>query len=798
MTPILLSDPDTKLGFLADAIKCEVTEERNGSFELALEYPVAGQYFSDISAGRYIKAKPNDTSDPQFFKIYSVSKPINGTITVNAEHISYALSHYPIKKLDTQKTTALVAIQRVLSAANANLKESHKFSVISSDIATLTNFGAEMCSARAALGGIEGSVLDRYGGEYEFDNYNIKLHKNRGKNNGVSIRYGKNMTDMKLLVSTENSYTGIFPYVYDDDKLITLTDGTVHVINNSGIEERILLMDFSSYFENGEEKNETNLKAHVDKYLEDNDINAVDGSMTVSMIDLSKSANAEFAALETVSLCDTVKVVNTLMDVTLSMKVIKTVYDSISEQYKSLELGTPSGSFADVIKQTSRTANKALEKATEVSGLEQVFQSELDNVTKAITGASGGHVILNPSKNPQELLILIDSDNIETATKLYRFNAAGLAYSSNGYDGPYSAGFLGADGKLVINNVTARSISADLIRSGTIMSEDGNMMINLQNSYISSKDGNFKCRINSGNFSLYYASDNMCSIGQAFDQDLSDIYTDKITGYGMWINVEATDDVNPFMKIDLSEGSSTTTNSRFEKTRTDFYVPVTIGANKPKTDWTGFRVYRKSSSNITYNVTYGVGFSGTTPTIAIEQKDADGSIRARLNVKGTVGSSAGELWLNNSLGGTAVESKKLGFGTSELTWGGSTVVVSSIAENKSNIQEAPSVLSLFSKNESKIYSYNFIGANNNISENETSEISTASVDQSNDGSADRNDSYGFVIGDGYNTPKEVLSSDEKHISLYSMAAITWKAVQELIEKNSRLEAKISEIETLIA
>ena len=798
MTPILLSDPETKLGFLVDATKCEVTEERNGSFELALEYPVAGQYFSDVTAGRYIKAKPNDTSEAQIFKIYSVSKPINGTITVNAEHISYALSHYPIKKLDAQKTTALVAIQRVLSAANSNLENPHKFSVVFSDIDTLTNFGAELCSARAALGGIEGSILDCYGGEYEFDNYKIKLHKNRGKDNKVAIRYGKNMTDMKLLVSTENSYTGIFPYVYDDDKLITLAGGTIHVTNNSGIEERILLMDFSSYFENGEEKNATNLKTHVDKYLEDNDINAVEGSMTVSMIDLSKTANAEFAALETVSLCDTVKVVNTLMDVTLSMKVIKTVYDSISEQYKSLELGTPSGSFADVIKQTNRTANKALEKATEASKLEQEFQNELDEMTKAITGASGGHVVLNPSKNPQELLILIDSDNIETANKLYRFNSAGLAYSSNGYNGPYSAGFLGADGKLVINNVTARSISADLIQSGSIVSEDGQMLINLNRSTILSKLGKSACKVNGARFSLSYDPDMSSDIGQFFNQDLSDLSDVRITGYGMWINIDTPDNIDPMFQITLNEGTSTFNNSRFEKTRSDFYVPVTIGANEPKTDWTGFRVFRKNTSNNVYNVTYGVGFSGKTPTIAIEQKDADGSIRARMNVKGLVGTAAGEIWLNNSFGGTAIESKKLQFGTSELIWGGSTVAVSSVSENKRNIQELSSVLSLFDVNKSKIYSYNFTGANNNISENEASEISTASVEQSDGSSVDTNNNYGFVIGDGYNTPKEVLSSDEKHISLYSMAAITWKAVQELAEKNILLEAKISEIETLIS
>ena len=168
-----------------------------------------------------------------------------------------------------------------------------------------------------------------------------------------------------------------------------------------------------------------------------------------------------------------------------------------------------------------------------------------------------------------------------------------------------------------------------------------------------------------------------------------------------------------------------------------------------------------------------------------------------MNVKGLTGTAAGEIWLNNSFGGTAIESKKLQFGTSELIWGGSTVAVSSVSENKRNVQELSSVLSLFDENKSKIYSYNFAGASNNISENEASEISTASVEQSNDSFVDTNNNYGFVIGDGYNTPKEVLSSDEKHISLYSMAAITWKAVQELAKKNILLEAKISEIETHI-
>lgn len=526
MTPILLSDPDTRVAFLKDAIKCEVTEARNGIYELVLEYPVSGKYFKDIAVEKYIKAKPNIKGKFQLFRIYSVSKPILGTVTVNGEHISYKLSHYPIKTLAPSKTTALAAIDRVLSAANENINGPHKFSADFCNITTVAQFGAELCSARAALGGIRGSVLDCFGGEYEFDNFKVKLHKSRGVNKGVSIRYGKNMTDMKLTLSVENSYTGIFPYFTDNDKTTTLTEGTIHVDNHSGIDERILTMDFTSYFDDGEEKNETTLRTHVLEYLENNDINAVDGSMTVSMIDLSKSAHSGYVTVfETVSLCDTVKVINTLMDVSVTMKVVKTVYDAIGEKYVSLELGTPSSNFADVIKQTQRTADEALKRASQVpdtSALEQKFQDELDDMTKKITGASGGHVVLNPSKNPQELLLLCDSDKLETARKLYRWNSAGLSYSPNGYNGPYTAAFLGDDGKLIINNVTARSISANLIKSDTIMSDSGDLLINLVNSQVvSGAISETKTILSSGHLDLYYGGKHSGRIGQTADNHIA-------------------------------------------------------------------------------------------------------------------------------------------------------------------------------------------------------------------------------------------------------------------------------------
>lgn len=795
MTPILLSNLNTKIAFLKDALRCEVTEERNGIYECVLEYPTAGRDFAEISAGRYIKVSPNPTADPQLFKIYSVSKPIMGTVTMNCEHVSYALSRYPIKSIAKEKTTALVAMNRILSAANEHTENAYNFSAEYCDIDTVTNFSAGCCSARAALGGIDGSVLDCFGGEYEFDNLKIKLHKARGKDNGITIRYGKNMTEMKLTMSVENSYTGLFPYVINDDQYVYLSEIVQHVENKTGIEERILFMDFSSYFENEEEKNEANLRKHVTEYLSNNDINAVDGSMTVSMIDLSKTAHSRLVpSLETVSLCDTVKVINSLMNVTVSMKVIKTVYDSLGEKYVSLELGTPRADFADVIKQTQRTANEALRKASEApdtSALEQKFQDELDDMTKKITGASGGHVMLNPSKNPQELLLLCDSDKLETAQKLYRWNSAGLSFSPNGYNGPYTAAFLGDDGKLIINNVTARSISASLIKAGVITSEDASMLIDLDNGKITTNKDGFSTIISTGRYRLKY-DQNSCTVSQYIGFKLNDT-SETLTKSGMSFTAETSSGIEPGFKFFAYKGDSGGEIASFNQAKANFSVPITIGAESPTEAWRGFTVYRKVSGN-DYNVTYCLGSPAGKPAIATELKNSNGTVLVRLNVSGLVGTAAGSIWLNNNYGGSAIESKKLIFGTSELTWGGSTVTVSSLAENKTNIQGSSTVLPLFESSKSQIYSYDF------LAEPCSSEASlnTASVSESNIASEENNKTFGFVIGDGYNTPPEVLSSDGKHISLYSMAAITWKAVQELLEKNKTLESKILSMERNVA
>lgn len=486
MTPILLkADAKTKIGWLSECTACEVTEERNGVYELELVYPIGAAHANDIVTDCYIKAKPNQTSANQLFHIYKVSKPINGEFTVYAEHVSYILSGYPVPTVSASGN-AQVAINAILTAAKNQIGKATGFTAATTDITLSSSINLSNVSARAALGGVEGSVLYTYRGEYEFDNYTIKLHKSRGKDNGVRIAYGKNMTELKCDVDMSASYTGIFGYVKTDD--ISLTS-SYNVTNTSGISTRILVRDFSSDF--GENTpTQSLLDAAVKKYAEDNDINSIKASVTVSFVNLAQSPEyANIAPLETVNLCDTVTIYHKELGVNIKAKVIKTVYDTIAEKYTKIELGSARANMSSIISQTVKEAadakNIAISSKSEVTA---AYQEAIANATAAITGNSGGYIRLNPSENPQELLIMNTAD-ASTATKIWRWNLSGLGYSSTGYNGTYKTAIT-QDGHIVADFIDTGTLTANIIKAGIMQSANGEFSFNLESGHIEASDIN--------------------------------------------------------------------------------------------------------------------------------------------------------------------------------------------------------------------------------------------------------------------------------------------------------------------
>lgn len=521
MTPILLkADAKTKIGWLSECTECEVTEERNGVYELELVYPIGATHSNDIVTDCYIKAKPNQTSANQLFHIYKVSKPINGEFTVYAEHVSYILSGYPVPTVSASGN-AQVAINAILTAAKNQLGKATGFTAATTDIVLSSSINLSNVSSRAALGGVEGSVLYTYGGEYEFDNYTIKLHKSRGKDNGVRIAYGKNMTELKCDVDMSASYTGIFGYVKTDD--INLTS-SYNVTNTSGISTRILVRDFSSDF--GENApTQSLLDATVKKYAEDNDINSIKASVTVSFVNLAQSPEyANIAPLETVNLCDTVKIYHKELGVNIKAKVIKTVYDTIAEKYTKIELGSARADMSSIISQTVKEATDAKNIAiSSKSEITEAYQKAIADATAAITGNSGGYIKLNPSKNPQELLIM-DTADASTAKKIWRWNLSGLGYSSTGYSGTYTTAIT-QDGHIVADFIDTGILTANIIKAGIMQSANGEFSFNLESGHIEASDINitggdinlnggqlsiensgFKTDLSSGYLQMYYTT----------------------------------------------------------------------------------------------------------------------------------------------------------------------------------------------------------------------------------------------------------------------------------------------------
>ena len=299
MIPILYAKNETDflhngIGFLRDTAKATVTEERNGSYELSLQYPITGQWYDKITEGCIIKAKANETSEPQLFRVYKSSKPLNGLVTYSAEHISYDLNGIPTLGFSIKSATPQMVINRAIEEAGLPCP----FSVIS-DISTLNSTAIPTpCSVRAIPGGQEGSVLDVWGGEYEFDNFVIKLYEKRGADNGVLIEYGKNLKDLKQEANIAECYTHLMPYaVYQEDGegedaekqevYIFLAEKVLPLPTAENIgHSKAFIMDFSGEFAEGEKITEAALRKKATAYAAAAGLGTPKVSITVSFIQL--------------------------------------------------------------------------------------------------------------------------------------------------------------------------------------------------------------------------------------------------------------------------------------------------------------------------------------------------------------------------------------------------------------------------------------------------------------------------------------------------------------------------------
>ncbi|GHV27613.1 hypothetical protein FACS18948_5290 [Clostridia bacterium] len=458
MTPVLYSAGYTTfttngVGSLAQLIRCEVTEERNGAYELEAQYPANGILINLLKTDCIILAKPNDTAQPQPFRIYRISNPINGILTIYAEHISYQLSAIPVGRFTASNAPD------AMSKLKTNAAVSCPFTMWTNK-STVANFAvAEPSTIRALLGGQEGSVLDVYGGEFEFDGYTVRLYSERGSNNGVQLRYGKNITDIQQEENIQNCITGVYPYWKKEDDYAELT-GKVVTISSGFSYARVIPLDCSDRFET--KPTQAQLQQAAQSYLQQPGRGVPKVSLDVSFINLWQTAgNESLAAFERVSLCDTVTVIFENLKINTTAKVVRTVYDTLHERYVEVTLGEAHGTLEGAITSQKADIEHEVKRLIEDSAIN--IRAAVEEATAEILGGQNGYVTFNRNANGKIYEILImDTENTSTAVKVWRWNSGGLGYSSTGYNGPYGTAIT-ASGKIVADFITAGTLNAALV-----------------------------------------------------------------------------------------------------------------------------------------------------------------------------------------------------------------------------------------------------------------------------------------------------------------------------------------------
>ena len=371
MIPCLYDSREMKfdnngIGKLADAQSCTVTEKRNGSYELKLICPADGIHAEMLEEGNVILAKPSDTMQPQPFRIYKITTPIDGKLEVQARHISYQLNFITVSPFSVSGCAG--AVQGLKSHAASDCP----FSVWT-DVASSAMFTVSVpASFRNCLGGMDGSVLDTFGGEFEWDRYTVKFHRARGADHNVHIVYGKNLTDFKMEKSIENTITGVHPYWVDNETqaVMELPEKVVMVSRKSVPYQKITVLDCTSAFQ--EKPSEAALREYAQDYIDTTSLTEPEVDIKIDFIQLWNTPGYEdVVQAEQVSLCDTVHVYISKLGIEASSKVTETEYDSLLERYNSITLSNSTvssrnSSLTSSLNSIRNTATAAYDTAVRV------------------------------------------------------------------------------------------------------------------------------------------------------------------------------------------------------------------------------------------------------------------------------------------------------------------------------------------------------------------------------------------------------------------------------------------------
>ena len=517
MKPILFDKSATTftsngLGRL-DFISCKVTEERNGIFELEAEIAESALHSSQLEMNSIICAPYYPGGSLQAFRVAQITKPISGKYKIYAQHLSYQLTLIPVMPFSV--TAAANACQTTLNKFVSEAVENCPFT-FTTDVTTVSSYRQTVpASIRSRMGGVEGSVIDQFGGEWEYDNYNVYLKNHRGVTTPtVTLRYGKNITDLEQEQNIESTITGIVPYWTDSEggETVTLPEKSIDSAYAGNYPfKRTTAYDFSGSFE--EKPTESQLRTKAQAYVNSSGIGIPVVSIKVSFIDLAQTEEyKDVASLQNVKLCDVINVEFEKYGISTTAKVVKTVYDVLADRYESIEVGSTRTGLTTTISDTNAANISAMEfkfgqasaetdakitDATQNFPTRNEVQQDIDNATAWLTSTDGVMRAMLNSNNEWQGLIFMDETTTATTGNCMRLNKNGWGFSTTGWNGTFYQGVT-LDGRALFGGTNFPSLTVYDNSNNVIFQADKTKVI--WNATNSSMDSSGKLTANSGSF----------------------------------------------------------------------------------------------------------------------------------------------------------------------------------------------------------------------------------------------------------------------------------------------------------
>lgn len=351
MIPILYESTETNfitngICRLRDVISVTVTQERNGVFECEFTYPVEGANFDLIKPGRIVGVTVDESDFIQPFDIESYSRPIDGIVSFHCVHVSYRLRGITFYVMGE----TVNALSDAISMLNRS-QTPFKFSADFEASGYCSAFGEVPRTVRQVLGGVEGSMLDTYGGEYKFDRFTVKLMKSRGMLRDFSIRYGVNMVDFNDETDFAGTFNGCIPY-WENDGVVIVAEGVPSGMPMYNGRNFIVPLDLTDKFEN--QPTRAQLRAMAAQIMATKKTWLPSQTITVDFLRL-QDIYPEYTDLLKCELCDRVKVVFPMYGMEGTYKIVKTVWDALEGRYTEMELGDLSTTLSEALGTTEST-----------------------------------------------------------------------------------------------------------------------------------------------------------------------------------------------------------------------------------------------------------------------------------------------------------------------------------------------------------------------------------------------------------------------------------------------------------